>query len=504
MSILMNSSDESKLMAQEISLYISERRNKKELALLKEKPKKDKGGINTRLTRIAEIFFGKSHEPLNVLINQKKDKAQSALEFQQSKYQELLSLLGEHKIDSRVLDIAQEYGETLQNINQEHAPTTWLSQWAVKASDISFATHVAKLTHSSNKGSSIFDKTTSSNHAYLTTNTLRRLEIDTATANAASAPAGEVLTIQVKDKSLLDYVKENDRTAFEHLTDNWEHIDNWISCLKQAYDSDNKTSHFLSKQVYYPVDSQQYHLLLPLVSSSMAHALFLEFRGLSNEEHKIIIEQKDKKKFYEKIATSYPNKATLTLTRSSKAHSNISSLNKDRFGELTLLPSAPPKWQSSQQLPLKKASLFNRQLSFKLREEIQDLQRLLLVIKSKDISSNKPEIHLAIVGYVNDISQAFFTEVMKFSLSHNEEGWTQQSSLTLPQQLLLEPCRDDVEAVQEKNRNPWMDEIATDFSEWLNRQLKHKQLNLTPIQQRLWKDIFSPQLRDFIATQEIV
>ena len=37
MSILMNSSDESKLMAQEISRYISERRDKKELALLKER-----------------------------------------------------------------------------------------------------------------------------------------------------------------------------------------------------------------------------------------------------------------------------------------------------------------------------------------------------------------------------------------------------------------------------------------------------------------------------------
>jgi len=500
----MNSSDESKLMAQEIIRYISERRDKKELALLKEKPNKGKGGINARLIKVAEEFLGKSHEPLKTLISKKNDKTQTALEFQQSKYQGLLLLLDEHQIDNLVFDITQEYRETLKNIDQEHVPTTWLNQWAAKASDISFATHVAKLTHSSNKGSSILDKTTSSNNAYLTTNMLKRLEIDTATANAASAPAGEILTLQANDKSLLDFVKENDRTVFEHMTDNHEHIDNWISCFKQAYDSDYKTSHFLSKQVYYPIDNQQYHLLLPLVSSSMAHALFLKFRELSNEENKAIREQKSKKKFDEKVAVSYSNKATLTLTRSAKAHSNISSLNKDRFGELTLLPSSPPKWQSTQQLSLKQTSLFNRQMSFKLQEETQDLQSLLLIIKSKGVGSKKPAMQQAIVGYVNDVAQAFFVEVMKFSLLSNEKGWTQKSSLPLTQQLLLEPCRDDEEAAQEINRKQWPDEVADDFAEWLNTQLKHKQLNLTPIQQRLWKDIFSPQLREFIATQEVV
>ena len=496
MSILMNSNDESKLMTQEIRRYISERRDKKVLALLKEKPNKGKGGINIRLIKVSESILGKSHEPLKILVSKKKDKAQSALEFQQGRYQELLILLDDHQIDHRVLDITQEYQETLQKIGQEHIPTTWLNKWAAKASDISFATHVAKLTHSSNKGSSIFDKTTSANHAYLTTNMLKELEVDTATANNKSAPAGEILTLQINDKSLLDYVKENDRSVFEHLTDSQEHIDNWISCFKQAYDSDQKTSHFLSKQVYYPIDNEHYHLLLPLVSSSMAHALFLKF-----EESTLIMKQKNKKKYHVKLACSYPNKAS--LYRASRKKNNTSSLNGKRSGKIELLPNFPPKWESGQQLPLKQTSLFSRQLSIKLQEKIQGLQRLLLVIKSKGLGSKKPEIHQVIVGHVNDIAQAFFVEIMKFSLLNNEKGWSQKSSLPLPQQLLLEPYRDDDEAMQEKNRKQWLYEVTDDFAAWLNMQLKHKQLNLTPIQQRLWKDIFSPQLRDFIASQEI-
>jgi len=497
----MNSSDESKLMAQEIGRYLSGRRDKKELALLKEKPKKDKGGINTRLVKIAESFLGKSHEPLMMLISQKKDKAQSPLEFQQSKYQGLLSLVDRYHMDNQVIDTTQEYKETLQFINQEHETTTWLNQWAEKARDISFATHVAKLTHSSNKSSSIYDKTTSANPAYLTTNTLTILNVDTATANAASAPAGEILTLQINRKSLLDYVKENDRRVFEHLTDNQENIDNWVSHFKQAYDSDKKTSHFLSKQAYYPTDNASYHLLLPLMSSSMAHALFLKFKSFFDDENILIRDQKNKKKYHNKPAVSYPNRASLNITGSN--HSNASSLNGKRGGRVTLLTCTPPKWQSSQQLPLKQNSLFNRQLSFTLQEEIKSLQRVLLVIKSKGIGSKKPEMYQAIAKNVNEITQGFFVEVIKITLLSKEIGWTKNCSMPLSQQLLLEPCRDDEEATQEKNKKQWQAEVADEFSSWLNTQLKHKQLNLTPIQQRLWKDIFSPPLREFIATQEV-
>ena len=59
------------------------------------------------------------------------------------------------------------------------------------------------------------------------------------------------------------------------------------------------------------------------------------------------------------------------------------------------------------------------------------------------------------------------------------------------------------EATQERNKKQWQVEVADQFSGWLNDQLKHKQLNLTPIQQRLWKDIFTPPLREFIAAQEV-
>jgi len=487
-------------MANEIRRFISERRGKKVLALLKEKPKKGKGGINSRLEKLAEDVLPQSNEKFQAIKKAKKEKEQTPLEFQQTKHQKLLSLLDAFKLDDRLLEIVREYEESLATINQDHEPCTWLSRFSGKATDISFATHVAKLTHSSSKSTSIYDKTNSTSPHYLTTNSLNNLMIDTATANAASAPAGDILTLEINDKTLLDFVKDNDCSPFNELTDNQEEVESWMEGFKQAYEKDKKNSHFLSKQVYFPIGSHKYHLLLPLVSSSMAHSLFWKFKELFNDENKLIKEQKKKNKYHEKLAVSYTKKAVLKVPGKPQT---ASSLNGERGGRLTLLSAMPPQWTGLQQLPTHQRNLFNKSLGYKLQEEINDLQRLLLVIKSKEIGMKKPAMYRAIVKAVNEIANALFDEINKINLLSDAKGWSVNSDFPLHQQLLLEPDREDEAALEEKNNKQWQEKVAKDFSAWLNKQLHHKNLNLTPVQQRFWKDIFTEQLREFIAFQEV-
>ena len=69
----MNNNHEAELMANEICRYIVERRDKKELALLKEKPEKEKGGINIRLVALAGNLIGKSSEQLQSIQNNKRE-----------------------------------------------------------------------------------------------------------------------------------------------------------------------------------------------------------------------------------------------------------------------------------------------------------------------------------------------------------------------------------------------------------------------------------------------
>ncbi|MES9906060.1 MAG: type I-F CRISPR-associated protein Csy1 [Sedimenticola sp.] len=489
-----------KLMANEICRYISERRDKKELALLKEKPKKGAGGINPRLEQLAENELGQSNEPLKTIKKAKKEKGRTALEFQQAKYQQLLLLFDDLKLDNHLIDIVQEYQEALQVLKQKHESRTWLNNWSDKAKDISFATHVAKLTHSSSKSTSVYDKSTSKNPAYLTTSTLNELAVDTATANAASAPAGEILTLEVEGKTLLNYIKENDYSPFSELSEKQVEVEVWMEGFKQAYDKNKKKSHLLSKQVYFPVDEEKYHLLMPLVSSSMAHALFLKFKAFFDDENEQIRKQKEKNKYHDKPAISYPNRASLNIPGKPQT---ASSLNGKRGGRLTLLSSMPPKWSEKQKLPINQSTLFNKTMAYRLRKEINNLQLLLLVIKSKKNNMKKPEMRRAIVNNIDEIANALFDEMNKINLLGGQKGWTVSSAFPLHQQLLLEPDREDEVAVHEKIKKEWQAQVSEDFSAWLNKQLEHKKLNLTPIQQRLWKDLFIGGLREYSAIQEL-
>lgn len=495
----MMNNNEAKLMAEEICRFISDRCDKKELSLLKDKPdKKGKGGINNRLEKLAGNLVGKTNAQLVVITKSKKEKEQTPLDFQRVKYQKYLSLLDDFKLDNRLIDTVQEYQEALQVLKQEHKPSGWLNDWVDKAKDISFATHVAKLTHSSSKSTCIYDRSVSTKPGYLTTSSIRGLIIDTATANAASAPAGDILTLEVNNKSLLDFIKEDNPAPFKELTENELDIESWMNGFRQAYEKDRKNSHFLSKQVFFPINEDKYHLLLPLLSSSIAHALYLKFQKFI-EENKQVGDQKKNNKYHSNPVVSFSNKATLRVPGKPQT---ASSLNQERRGLLTLLPTFPPKWTGKQTLPRHQANLFDRNMGYKLREEIKELQDLLRVIKAKEVGLKKPEMYRAIVKNVNLIAQALFDEITKINLLSEQKGWTVNSEFSIYQQLLLEPDREDEVALSEKNNKQWLERIEDDFSAWLNAQLKHKTLNLTPVQQRLWKDIFSPVLREYIAIQE--
>lgn len=116
-----------------------------------------------------------------------------------------------------MINLKQELFEFVIKNSKDHEPVEWLNNWAQKAKDISFATHVGKLTHSSSKSSSIFDTTTDIDNRYLSTNTLKSLAIDTASSNAASLPVADVLNLSVADVSLLDRIKEGDGSFLGYL-----------------------------------------------------------------------------------------------------------------------------------------------------------------------------------------------------------------------------------------------------------------------------------------------
>lgn len=499
--------DLSRVLANEITAYINSRKDKKEEEFLKSKPKKNKkgeiknGAINDRLLVVVKKISQDSNAIAD-LVKSKKRKEQTSLNFHQMKYQQLINLIPKDVIDEQLTQLKKQYHEFVTTNNNEHNPVVWLNNWVMKAKDISFATHVGKLTHSSSKSSSIFDSSTERNDSYLTTNSLVNLDIDTASSNAASLPIADILNMTSDGVSVLDCLKQGDNSFFTHLVDDSVVISYWCEQLKQAYDSTQKQSYFLSKQIYFPICNEQYHLLMPLTSSSLVHAIHLEHKKYWDEDQVKAKSQKKNKKFSKTIVSTYPNKAYLHVTGSN--HSNASSLNGQRGGRVALLSAMPPVWKSNTPSYVNKISIFDKSLAFELINEIKELKNYLLLIKNKSLSISEPKRNEAVINKLQAISSQFFYYLDMINLNESLEGWTANSKLPNDQQLVLEPWREDEAAKVLKLNNKWQVSLAQTYGRWLNNQLdKKSKLQLSPIQARLWSDCFLIELRERVAIQEV-
>lgn len=509
--MVMNDQNIAGALAEKIVEYLNARRDRKEEDFLKSKAKKNKQGkvtngaiIERVITHLEKTRSTKEFkESLNVLKKSKKTKGQSSLDFQRQKLNASLSLVGDEILDVVLIDLKKEYSDFVSKNAKAHEPIEWLNQLSPKAVDINFATHVGKLTHSSSKSTSILDTTIDKDDRYLATNRLNLAAIDTASSNAASLPIADVLRLSVGDVSLLDLLKRGDNSIFGKFTTDQALIDVWCENFKQAFDSSNKKSYFLSKQVYFPSSGTEYHLLLPLVSSSLAHQIHLEHKKRWEEPLISAFEQQKKHKYIEIPIVRYPNKAVLHVTASN--HSNASSLNGIRGGSMTLMAALPPQWNTQLPSYVDKDTIFSTRLAFELREEMQELSSYLLLLKNKELSVSEPKRNAAILSKLQTIASQLFNHVESVNDAESSDGWTEDSKLDIEYQLLFEPWRDDDAAKACKINNDWLVKLSQEFGRWLNRQLnKNKRLKLTPIQAELWAECFLIDLKAFIAMKEVV
>ena len=277
--------------------------------------------------------------------------------------------------------------------------------------------------------------------------------------------------------------------------------------LKQAYDSSQKQSSFLAKQAYFPTKDGQYHLLLPLISSSLLHAAYLKYNNFWSDEQKLVRNQKNASKYSPVDYIAYPTKATLHITRvktaNVTAHLNVSILNKERRGGIPLLYAAPSQWKTSFPSYAEKTSIFDKRLSYELKDEVDELKTYLLLLNNKVLSISEPQRNATVVNKLQAISDQFFEYLEKINANH-ENGWTLSCKLPIEQQLLFEPMRQDYVAKATAINTDWQKVMSKTYGIWLNNQLKQKnRLPLTPIHVALWADAFLIELREVIATKEV-
>lgn len=175
--------------------------------------------------------------------------------------------------------------EQIQTAYQDFDVQTWLTSAAVRAKQISLATHAVKFTHGSAKGSNILALVTHTDAPYLDSSAIVTPAVD-AVGNAAALDVAKLLQLDDGNATLAVYLSQGDDHVLRPLASSDEQCQLWADGLRQALEVKTPSSHTLAKQIYFPIGGDnQYHLISPLYSSALAHELFhqVQYSRFSDE-----------------------------------------------------------------------------------------------------------------------------------------------------------------------------------------------------------------------------
>ncbi len=388
-------------------------------------------------------------------------------------------------------------GELLQKrreLELRYEPRAWLTDAANRAGQISLVTHAAKFTHGDSKSSSIFTRTTE-NDGYLSTATLSKATAD-AVGNAAALDVAKLLQTEVEGDSLLACLQRGDSSPLAKLAENDTQLAQWLEGFSRTLTTKQPASHKLAKQLYFPV-GEDYHLISPLFSSSLAQALHQRLVAIRfGEEAKELWKARREKRWHAQALVLFPNTAVMNFGGTKPQ--NISALNSGRGGRVWLLSAAAPQWETQIKPPLGMKTLFGQgpfeRSTRPIRSRLTDL-----LIKTGD--DKNYQIRRARDRYIDEIIDILFSiaaDIQRLEWA----GWTQDEKCTLKphQRLWLDPWRakTDDAFYQQRDKDDWQDSVAEDFALWLNAHLRRAELSVGKTEKTQWqtKPLFSRRLRE--------
>lgn len=377
--------------------------------------------------------------------------------------------------------------ELIKIIHQDFEVQTWLTNAAVRAKQISLATHAVKFTHGSAKGSNILALALNTDAPYLDSSAIIAPAVD-AVGNAAALDVAKLLQLDDGNATLAIYLSQGDDHVLRSLASSDEQCQLWADGLRQALEVKTPSSHTLAKQIYFPVGENQYHLISPLYSSALAHELFHQVQhSRFSDEMKVAREAYRKKQPSDVDVVRYSNLA-VTISGGSKPQ-NISQLNSKRYGKTYLFPCSAPNWKSLYKPPMIGLNWLD---SHEVVSQTDYLVKLLaeFLIKAKPFDST-----LCIRQRRDQLANQTLDSILTLATSHqtNTRGWSQESELSLAQQCWLDPQADHL------YDGDWQTEVSRDFGLWLNNRLEkvsQQQLMLGSEALQHWQTLCHDAIRE--------
>lgn len=337
----------------------------------------------------------------------------------------------------------------------------YLLKVSANAKKCKWATHIGRFTHPGSNVS-INDTESGACKGYVT-NASVQSEPDVATSANYLAAA-----------KLLAKKLEDGRTVYQHMKEDANFLQHELGDMNIDCDEIRKnilaieTDYTLQatderlKQVYFPVQDDDYHLLTVMPPSCVMVELRQRIRQMEEQARKVRrseIEENEYREIYD---------IAVTAIGGTKPQ-NISMLNNSIGGKLYLLPSFPPILQSRDVIE-PHVDFFTQTLRLKPFEELFEKIHAIYIE-----TRNNMEIRSTIRGLEYQVMDMVMLSV--FALRNLQPGWSNAENHNLPEAQRI--WLDNAYAVRRTQENDWQQAIAEEFARWFIRtyELTVKEMN---------------------------
>lgn len=412
---------------------------------------------------------------------------------------EIGRFLSEERLQPKLDKLKPDEHEARQALIEAHRPAAWIADAAKRVGQIQQVTHAIKFTHPSAGGSSLSSAgNPAADPLEVGSHSLGGEPVADVVGNAAALDVYKFLRLSVDGRSLLERAMARDPALLRALSDDDAVAAEWAEAFASLPQPKGAlASHKLAKQVYWPLAEGGYHLLSPLLSSPLAHALHTQITAdRFSDEAKAARDARRNGKAHAGGVRDYPDLAIQSFGGSKPQ--NISQLNSERRGENLLLAALPPQWESpALRPPLKTDSVFLRYYPYR-----REVRRLKGVLKDylRSVADRRSNVHMrytraALVAELVD-------EVLNMAAELHrglEPGWTAQADCTLrlAEQRWLDPQRmyDDEAFAARLPGDDWRDEVCKGFANWLNSALQTDKTAFGEVEAREWEKTLKHELK---------
>ncbi len=180
-------------------------------------------------------------------------------------------------LEGHILEKEEEY-------KKKGKKNTWVQNMIENIGKCKLVTHVGKFTHPESKITARIERGTNLLSEYVTTDSVICRD-DIFYSSAAYMSAARFLDLELEDgRTVLEHIEGGDNEIKILIEKYGGKYDDFLDALDMAKNSPKmERTEYLLKQVYFPIDNEEYHLLTILPNSSVLCEMTQRVKKMSKE-----------------------------------------------------------------------------------------------------------------------------------------------------------------------------------------------------------------------------